>query len=144
MLAANFVTTIAEAEAKIQAYVGRFLSSREKINRLVKSSDPDISTRASKLLAKQLDLESRLPGQLKVLDQVKAGVYSIGSIISLGTFGSDLVSHVRDVDSLREPTTASAGGFKLSNMSPTQIFIMIGLAGLGLRAIETVAKVRKK
>ncbi len=142
MISEGYVSPMAQIEARVQAVVGEFLSARTKLNELTQSRDIDISAQAKKLLVRQITLEAELQKQMKVLDSIKAGAYSIGNITGLGVFANELVAHMKRVKGLfaRASGVAPESGF--GAISPTKFFMTLAALGFGLKVWETTAKVK--
>ncbi len=142
MLAADYVSPMAQIEARLQGYVGEFLAARARLNELTGSRDIEISAEAKRLLPRQLELEAELTKQMKVLDSIKAGAYSLGAISGLGIFANELVAHMKRVKGLfaRASGVAPEAGF--GAISPTKFFMTLAALGFGLKVWETTAKVK--
>lgn len=105
-------TPIEDIQINIQARLGEFLSSKQKLNTIASSAlDPSIKDEAIGLMGAQLDLESQLPGITSIIDRVKTDTYTMSDIITAGAFYAMMEKHLYDVNDLygRYSGTAQAG-----------------------------------
>ncbi len=116
-----------QAETLIRDRVGAFMQARAKIERLKYAPNLDVRNRAVHLAVRQRELEARLDEKLKVIDQAKQGVWTVGGLLGLSAFARDMVTHTKEVDALTEGqpvAVAAAGGMPM--------WAMVGLAGVGV------------
>lgn len=138
MLAVDFSNPTAEIEAKIQSYVAKFLAGREVLVKASRSKDIDVQNKAKTLLTTQSSLEARLPSMLKVIDDAKKGVWTIGGLTGLGTFANEMISQVKDTDKLAKsaPGVTTASSFGTIAASPIALAIFGITAQIGIKLWE--------
>ncbi len=89
-------------EAKVQSRVADFLKCKEILINLSQSSNVEIRTEATGLLAQQKKLEDELSNVLKIIERVKSDIYSISDIIQAGSFAALMEKHIRNVEDLQK------------------------------------------
>lgn len=91
-------------EGKIQARVARFLAKKADIQALRAHPLLSIREEAARLYEKQKVLEGQLQETLKRIERMKAGAWSYGDVLEIGSFAADMEKHVREVEKLQEQT----------------------------------------
>jgi len=128
MLAADYTSPIEDAEAKVQQYVGEFLSNKLILLKLSKAADVETSRKAQALLKKQVELEPRLEAALKVIEGAKKGVWTMSSIGQTLIFANEMVAQNKAVRTfaIGKQVPMTAGVF-------SNPWILFGvLSGIGL------------
>jgi hypothetical protein len=127
----GFGTVLSDLKGKAQALIGQMLMSRNILNQLAVSSDPNIQAQAQALVAQQTDLETQLGD---VNTKINSGNVSIADYANIGLF---LVKARTQVDAVN--TLAQAGGVSASGDVTgdyvTKVGIgaaIVGVVGLGI------------
>lgn len=94
MLSQDYSSPAAVTEAKIKQYVGQFLSQESPLITLSNSRNISVQTEARKLYNEHKSLDTNLQKALKIIDNIKAGAYSIGDVLTLGTFATQFGLHI--------------------------------------------------
>jgi len=144
MLALDFSNPTAEIEAKLQSYVAKFLAGRERLVKASRSSDIDVQNRARTLLVKQTSLETRLPVMLKVVEDVKKGVWTVGGLAGVGAFVNEMISQVKETDKISGSVAPTQASFGALTTSPIALAIFGIGAQFGIRMLEKAWSGRKR
>ncbi len=122
--------TIADqAETIIRDRIGEFMQARAMIEKLRRSSNLDIQNKANVLAQRQRDLEVQLDKNLKVIDDAKKGVWTVGGLLALSTFAAAMLTHTKEVKALAAGQPIAVGG------EGTSTPVKLGLIGLGALAV---------
>lgn len=96
-------TAYLQLQAKIEDTIGKFLSSKTILVKLVNSSLVDIKYEAEKLLVEHDQLSIELTNNTKKIDEIKnSGNYTYLDVINLTKFYGQLISHLDVIDHLEK------------------------------------------
>ncbi|MCL6542091.1 MAG: hypothetical protein K6T87_16160 [Roseiflexus sp.] len=113
--------------SRIQSRIGIFLTLKDRIIRIRNTTlDLNLKTEAEGLLQKQLTLEKDLAEGLKEIENIKAGLYSISSILKLGTLYYEIEKQIREVDELEKMWAGAPRKEGLSTIHKILIAAAIG------------------
>jgi hypothetical protein len=94
-----------QVQASIQSRVAQFLTLKSTLVQLKQSSNSNIAGQASVLYNTQVKLEGLLTDnldRLKVIQSAGLSLSAIPSLVSIGTFGSEMEKHISSVNNLSD------------------------------------------
>lgn len=104
MVGLGLLEPIGIIEGKIQARVAKFLSMKDALMRLARSTSLTVQSEAKELLDRQYALEKDLQTTLNTINVIKSGAYSITDIVTAGNFAYEMENHINAVHKLQDKT----------------------------------------
>lgn len=123
----GFGTVISDLKGKAQALIGQMLMSRNLLNQLSVSSDPNIQSQAKALSAQQDDLEKQLGD---VNTKINSGDVSIADYANIGLFLVKARTQVDAVNALAQAGGLSTSGGDVTGDYVTKVGIGAGIVGI--------------
>ena len=135
MLSQDYASPAAVAEAKVKQYVGQFLALETPLIKLTRISNYEIRNEAFKVLEQHKVLDVNLKKNLAIIDKIKSGAYTIGDVITLGVFATDMGIHIKKAKKLQKKAKAAG----ISAGVGSGLFGHIQLTGKGLIGMAVTA-----